>query len=200
MHEETHAHQQAATAAGMTPRSQALVDEIAGRDRHADERGGIERGEGVDDEAASAQVAKGKPRKQKGAKKVKSARFHVDIGDTQLSVCSTSGSQTLIKAIAVPAIEGWIETKDPGLKGIDPREAQLRLGGMSRACQVVSQTPCPPARFWPSPSPSLCLRSPAIPCARSGTAARSSSVDEGDRPDCEWYTSMARLGPRLRPV
>jgi hypothetical protein len=99
----------------VTPRSRTWIGELVTRDEviHKQEKASAAVVAADKVAAVSTKASMVKPRKLKGAKKLKSAQFSLDIGDMQLS--TTLDSKWLAKplrdALVMPAIEGYLSGK-----------------------------------------------------------------------------------------
>ena len=99
----------------MTPRSRTLNVELVARDEVILKPEKASGAVVAADKAAavSTKASKVKPKKLKGAKKLKSAQFSLDIGDMQLSTTLDSKwlAKPLLDALVMPAIEGYLSGK-----------------------------------------------------------------------------------------
>ena len=98
-----------------TPRSRTWTDELVTRDEgiHKQEKASAAVVAADKAAAVSTKASKVKPKKLKGAKKLKSAQFSLDIGDMQLSTTLDSKwmAKPLCDALVMPAIEGYLSGK-----------------------------------------------------------------------------------------
>lgn len=98
-----------------TPRSRTWIDELVTRDEGILMQEKASAAVVAADKAAavSTKATKVKPKKLKGAKKLKSAQFSLDIGDMQLSTTLDSKwmAKPLRDALVMPAIEGYLSGK-----------------------------------------------------------------------------------------
>ena len=99
----------------MTPRSRTLNVELVARDEVILKPEKASGAVVAADKAAavSTKASKVKPKKLKGAKKLKSAQFSLDIGDMQFSTTLDSKwlAKPLLDALVMPAIEGYLSGK-----------------------------------------------------------------------------------------
>ena len=99
----------------VTPRSRTWTDELVTRDEgiHKQEKASAAVVAADKAAAVSTKATKVKPKKLKGAKKLKSAQFSLDIGDMQLSTTLDSKwmAKPLRDALVMPAIEGYLSGK-----------------------------------------------------------------------------------------
>ena len=99
----------------VTPRSRTWIDELVTRDEGILMQEKASAAVVAADKAAavSTKATKVKPKKLKGAKKLKSAQFSLDIGDMQLSTTLDSKwmAKPLRDALVMPAIEGYLSGK-----------------------------------------------------------------------------------------
>ncbi len=130
-------------ADAMTPRSRALVDDMLAHDLALREQEAASAAVVASTlaAAASASTTKAKPKKLKGAKKLKSAQFSVDIGDTQLS--TTLDAKWLAKplrdALVMPAIDGYLSGKHlSGVTSCTATEVVTTLNGEVVDCSATA--------------------------------------------------------------